>query len=33
MMKKMNKRLTFSNSKARSELGWEPLDVMTNYKT
>jgi len=24
--------LTFSNEKARKELGWEPLDVLTNYK-
>jgi len=26
------KSLTFSNEKARKELGWEPLDVLTNYK-
>lgn len=29
---KMIKSLTFSNEKARRELGWEPLDVLTNYK-
>lgn len=29
---KMTKSLTFSNEKARKELGWEPMDVMTNYK-
>lgn len=31
-LKKMTKSLTFSNHKARTELGWEPLDVLTNYK-
>lgn len=31
-LEKMTKSLTFSNDKARSELGWEPLDVLTNYK-
>ncbi len=31
-LEKMTKRLTFSNEKARKELGWEPLDVLTNYK-
>ena len=31
-LKKMTKRLTFSNEKARKELGWEPLDVLTNYR-
>jgi nucleoside-diphosphate-sugar epimerase len=31
-LEKMNKSLTFSNEKARRELGWEPLDVLTNYK-
>ena len=31
-LEKMTKSLTFSNSKARCELGWEPLDVLTNYK-
>lgn len=29
---KMTKSLTFSNEKARNELGWEPLDVLDNYK-
>lgn len=31
-MEKMTKSLTFSNEKARRELGWEPLDVLENYK-
>lgn len=31
-LKKMTKSLTFSNEKARKELGWEPLDVLDNYK-
>ena len=31
-LKKMTKSLTFSNEKARRELGWEPMDVLTNYK-
>ena len=31
-LEKMTKSLTFSNDKARNELGWEPLDVLTNYK-
>lgn len=31
-LEKMTKSLTFSNKKARVELGWEPLDVLTNYK-
>ena len=30
-LEKMTKSLTFSNTKARKELGWEPLDVLTNY--
>ena len=30
-VEKMTKSLTFSNEKARRELGWEPLDVLTNY--
>lgn len=30
-LEKMTKSLTFSNQKARLELGWEPLDVLTNY--
>lgn len=29
---KMTKSLTFSNDKARRELGWEPLDVLSHYK-
>jgi len=31
-LEKMTKSLTFSNQKARSELNWEPLDVLDNYK-
>ncbi|MBO6252857.1 MAG: NAD-dependent epimerase/dehydratase family protein [Bacteroidaceae bacterium] len=31
-LKKMTKSLTFSNDKVRKELGWEPLDVLENYK-
>lgn len=31
-LEKMMKSLTFSNEKARKELGWEPMDVLTNYK-
>lgn len=31
-LEKMTKNLTFSNEKARKELGWEPLDVLANYK-
>lgn len=31
-LEKMTKSLTFSNEKARRELGWEPQDVLTNYK-
>lgn len=30
-LEKMTKSLTFSNEKARKELGWEPLDVLKNY--
>ena len=30
-LEKMTKSLTFSNEKAKHELGWEPLDVLTNY--
>ena len=30
-LEKMTKSLTFSNEKARRELGWEPLDVLANY--
>jgi nucleoside-diphosphate-sugar epimerase len=29
---KMTKSLTFSNEKARSELGWKPLNVLENFK-
>lgn len=28
---KMTESLTFSNEKAKQELGWKPLDVLTNY--
>jgi len=28
---KMTESLTFSNEKAKRELGWHPLDVLTNY--
>lgn len=31
-LEKMTKSLTFSNAKARRELSWEPLDVLTNYR-
>lgn len=31
-LEKMTKSLTFSNEKARKELGWEPLDVLSNYQ-
>ena len=31
-LEKMTKSLTFSNAKARHELNWEPLDVLSNYK-
>lgn len=31
-LEKMTKSLTFSNEKARKELGWEPIDVLDNYK-
>lgn len=31
-LEKMTKSLTFSNEKAKHELGWEPLDVLSNYK-
>lgn len=30
-LEKMTQSLTFSNVKARRELGWEPLDVLENY--
>lgn len=29
---KMTESLTFSNEKAKRELGWEPLDVLANFK-
>lgn len=29
---KITKSLTFSNEKAKRELGWEPMDVLTSYK-
>lgn len=31
-LEKMTKSLTFDNSKARHELNWEPLDVLSNYR-
>ena len=31
-LEKMTKSLTFSNEKARKEFGWEPQDVLENYK-
>ena len=31
-LEKMTKSLTFNNEKARKELGWEPMDVLENYK-
>ena len=31
-LSKMTESLTFSNEKARHELGWEPLDVLENYR-
>ena len=31
-LSKIIKPLTFSNEKARRELGWEPLDVLENFK-
>ena len=31
-LEKMTNSLTFSNEKARKELGWEPLDVLAYYK-
>lgn len=30
-LKKITETLTFSNAKAREELGWEPLSVLENY--
>ena len=31
-LEKMTKSLTFSNEKTRRELGWDPMDVLENYK-
>lgn len=31
-LKKITESLTFSNDKARKELGWKPMDVLENYK-
>lgn len=31
-LEKITKSLTFSNDKARKELGWEPMDVLENYR-
>lgn len=31
-LRKITESLTFSNEKACKELGWEPMDVLTNYK-
>lgn len=31
-LKKITESLTFSNDKARKTLGWEPMDVLENYK-
>ena len=31
-LEKMTKSLTFSNEKARRELGWEPLDVLERFR-
>ena len=31
-LEKMTKSLTFSNEKAKRELGWQPMDVLSNYK-
>ena len=31
-LSKMTESLTFSNEKARRELGWDPMDVLTNFK-
>lgn len=31
-LNKIVKSLTFSNEKAKKELGWEPLDVLSNFK-
>lgn len=31
-LRKLTTSITLSNEKARRELGWEPIDVLTNYK-
>lgn len=31
-LEKITKSLTFSNEKAKRELGWQPIDVLSNYK-
>lgn len=31
-LKKMTRSLTFSNEKAKRELGWQPMDVLSNYR-
>lgn len=31
-LKKITESLTFSNTKAKTELGWQPLNVLENYK-
>jgi len=31
-LNKITKSLTFSNEKAKKELGWEPLNVLKNFK-
>ena len=31
-LEKLTKSLTFSNEKACRELGWEPIDVLSNYR-
>ena len=31
-LEKMTKSLTFSNEKVRKMLGWEPMNVLENYK-
>lgn len=31
-LEKMTKSLTFSNERARKELNWEPIDVLSNYR-
>lgn len=31
-LEKMTQSLTFSNAKAKQQLGWEPMDVLSNFK-